>query len=242
MDIKNMTKEEIYIQNKNLIHTALKSFKQNIKKIQEQSSMDYDDLFQECSYYFLKLIDRFDPEKSQFSTFIISSLRLYINGVILKNSTIFHVPKEVKRAYYKISKHDMFELSDQEIAQKLDLTLHSVKQSRNFHAIHLSLDAPVQKDSNEGFGSHIDFLYSDDFAKKVEAKIMFENLAEAMFTPEEKKAVLLYFYLGYSQKEISSLMKVSKTTVDNYLSNAKRKATIYNMPSLFSYNQEDNHE
>jgi DNA-directed RNA polymerase specialized sigma subunit len=231
MDAKE--KELCYIQNKNLIHTALKPYRKNLKKIEEQTGFSYEDLFQECSLYFLKLIERYDPEKSKFSTFVVKSLNLYINTVILKNSTFFSVPLDVKRNHFRMISKSIHEESNEWIAKEMNISPNAVKKAKQFVASHLSLDSTYTYTPDQNI-SLLDYMQTTDFSDQLVLDLLIEQFSKTMLTDSEKKT-LFYLLDGYMPDEISSFLSVSKTTVMNYISSINSKFNIVTQRCLFSF-------
>lgn len=229
------TRNLIFEQNEKLIHTSLKSYRNNIKNIEQQAGLTYDDLYQECAIYFLKLIDRFDAKKAKFSTYVISSLKLYINVVILKHSTLFQVPHEIKRAYFKMAKFDCFHQDTTSIMTDLNLSKHAVNQAKTFHAMHSSLDATLINEYEDQEGSFLSFLRTDDFSNQIDTKLFFESLAQKTLSDRQTKAWRLYHHYGYTQKEIASFFKVSKTTIDHDLKNTQKKARQFFYQDILAF-------
>jgi DNA-directed RNA polymerase specialized sigma subunit len=231
----NEEKERFYLENKNLIHTSLKPYRNKLKKIEEQTGFTYEDLFQECSYYFLKLTDRFDPSKAKFSTFVVKSLNLYINTVIVKHSTIFNVPLDVKRNHFRILSKNLQEESVDEIALQMNISKSSAEKAKYLISSHLSLDSPAP--SQNLFESEymlIDYMQSDDFTDELLFQLLFEQFSETFLTDLERKT-LSYLIEGYKTQEIAKIIGVSKTTVLNYMNNIDAKFRIMTQRCLFTF-------
>lgn len=186
------------------------------------SNVEYDDLVGYGVFGLIDAIDKFDlSKKVKFQTY--ASLR--IRGAIIDSireqdwapRSLRKKGKELEKAYFEIENQLGHSASDQEVADKLGITvddLNKLLYEVNMSQM-ISLDDFLEQNHETGF----DPLSLDRDTglpeQRLEVQELKETLAKAIGKlPEKERTVItLYYYEELTLKEISVIMKVSESRI-----------------------------
>lgn len=186
------------------------------------SNVEYDDLVGYGVFGLIDAIDKFDlSKKVKFETY--ASLR--IRGAIIDSireqdwapRSLRKKGKELEKAYYEIENQLGHSASDQEVADKLGISvdeLNKLLQEVNMSQM-ISLEDYLDQNHETGF----DPLSMDKDASQPEQRMeiveLKETLSEAIdkLPEKERTVVTLYYYEELTLKEISAIMKVSESRI-----------------------------
>jgi RNA polymerase sporulation-specific sigma factor len=152
---------------------------------------------------------------------VIGEIRRY-----LRDNNSIRVSRSLRDIAYKalgvketISKKEHRDATIEEIAEKLELPVRKVSYALDAISEIVSLNEPIYNDGSETV--RVMDQISDD---KASDNTCLENLAlyEAMhkLSPREKEIVMLRYYVGKTQMEVSSQVGISQAQVSRLEKNA----------------------
>lgn len=186
------------------------------------SNVEYDDLVGYGVFGLIDAIEKFDlSKKVKFETY--ASLR--IRGAIIDSireldwapRSLRKKGKELERAYLEIENQLGRSASDQEIAEKLGISieeLNKLLQEVNMSQV-ISLEDYLEQNHETGFDP---FSMSRDMnlpEQRMEVVELKEILSQSIDKLPEKERIVvsLYYYEELTLKEISLIMKVSESRI-----------------------------
>ena len=213
-----LAKDEFVVANLRLVLSIVQRFVMHGDKA--------DDMFQVGCVGLMKAIENFDITLGlKFSTYavpmVIGEIRRY-----LRDNNSIRVSRSLRDIAYKalgikeaISKKEHRDATIEEIAEKLELPVRKVSYALDAISEIVSLNEPVYNDGSETV--RVMDQISDD---KASDNTCLENLAlyEAMhkLSPREKEIVMLRYYVGKTQMEVSSQVGISQAQVSRLEKNA----------------------
>lgn len=185
-----------------------------------------DDMFQVGCVGLLKALDNFDETLNvRFSTYavpmIVGEIRRYLrdnNSVRVSRSTrdIAYKALQAKEQYIK---QNNAEPSLEQIAKMIDVPLKSVIFALDAISETVSLSEPIYNDGNETIRvmDQIadDRNCDDDILEKLSLGDAIKNLSE-----REKEILLMRYYIGKTQMEVSEEVGISQAQVSRLEKNA----------------------
>ena len=192
-----------------------------------------DDLFQVGMVGLLKAIDNFDDRFNvKFSTYavpmIIGEIRRF-----LKDGTGIKVSRSMRDTAYKVLKaKEEIEKSRQvtptamEIAEEIDLPIKEVVCALDAVSEPVYLQDPVFNDGEEGMVLEEQIGDSKNTEERWTDKICISDAIAGLPEKERKVLVLRYFY-GKTQTEISKQVNISQAQVSRLEKNALSKMKAY---------------
>lgn len=186
------------------------------------SNVEYDDLVGYGVFGLIDAIDKFDlSKKVKFETY--ASLR--IRGAVIDSireqdwapRSLRKKGKELEKAYFEIENQLGRSASDQEVAEKLDISieeLNKLLQEVNMSQM-ISLEDYLEQNHETGFdplSMSKDMNSPEQRMEVVELKDILSDAIDKL--PEkERKVVSLYYYEELTLKEISLIMQVSESRI-----------------------------
>lgn len=178
-----------------------------------------DDIFQVGCVGLMKAIDNFDVNLNvKFSTYavpmIVGEIKRFLrdNNSIRVSRSLRDIAYRALKAREELSKDRVDEPRLEEIAEKLDVELKDVAVALDAISAPLSLGDPVYNDGDDTI-----FLMDQvsDSKNNEENWIENINLKEALkkLNPREKEIVLLRYYIGKTQMEVSEQVGISQAQV-----------------------------
>ncbi len=186
------------------------------------SNVEYDDLVGYGVFGLIDAIDKFDlSKKVKFETY--ASLR--IRGAIIDSireqdwapRSLRKKGKELERAYFELENQLGHSASDQEVADKLGVTmddLNKLLQEVNVSQM-ISLEDYLEQNHETGFDPFSMQKETNSPEQRLEVVELKEILADSIdkLPEKEKTVVTLYYYEELTLKEISLIMKVSESRI-----------------------------
>lgn len=186
------------------------------------SNVEYDDLVGYGVFGLIDAIDKFDlAKKVKFETY--ASLR--IRGAIIDSireqdwapRSLRKKGKELERAYFDLENQLGHSASDQEVADKLGITLEDLNkllQDVNISQM-ISLEDYLEQNHETGFDPFSMQRETNLPEQRLEVLELKQILAESIdkLPEKEKTVVTLYYYEELTLKEISLIMKVSESRI-----------------------------
>ena len=185
-----------------------------------------DDMFQVGCVGLMKAIDNFDLSLNvRFSTYavpmIIGEIRRFLrdNNSIRVSRSLRDIAYKALQSREKLSKELGREPKNEEIAKDIDIPLNDVNFALDAISETVSLSEPVYSDGNEAV--RIMYQISDN---RNNDETLIENLAikdaVTKLSPREKEILLMRYYIGKTQMEVSEDIGISQAQVSRLEKNA----------------------
>lgn len=194
-----------------------------------------DDIFQVGCIGLMKAIDNFDVSLNvKFSTYavpmIIGEIKRFLrdNNSIRVSRSLRDIAYRALKAREELTKDRIDEPKLEEIAEKLDVKLKDVAIALDAISAPISLGDPVYNDGDDTI-----YLMDQVSDNKNSEEIWLENInlkdALSKLNPREKEIVMLRYYIGKTQMEVSHEIGISQAQVSrlekNALENIRKKIT-----------------
>ncbi len=178
-----------------------------------------DDIFQVGCVGLMKAIDNFDINLNvKFSTYavpmIIGEIKRFLrdNSSIRVSRSLRDIAYRALKAREELSKDRVDEPRLEEIAEKIEVDLKDVAIALDAISAPLSLGDPVYNDGDDTI-----YLMDQVSDSKNSEEIWIENInlkdALSKLNPREKEIVLLRYYIGKTQMEVSEEVGISQAQV-----------------------------
>lgn len=178
-----------------------------------------DDIFQVGCIGLMKAIDNFDVSLNvKFSTYavpmIIGEIKRFLrdNNSIRVSRSLRDIAYRALKAREELSKDRIDEPKLEEIAEKLDVKLKDVAIALDAISAPISLGDPVYNDGDDTI-----YLMDQVSDNKNSEEIWLENInlkdALSKLNPREKEIVMLRYYIGKTQMEVSKEVGISQAQV-----------------------------
>lgn len=178
-----------------------------------------DDIFQVGCVGLMKAIDNFDVNLNvKFSTYavpmIIGEIKRFLrdNNSIRVSRSLRDIAYRALKAREELSKDRVDEPRLEEIASKIDVKLKDVAIALDAISAPVSLCDPVYEDGDDTI-----FLMDQVSDVKNSEEVWLENInlkdALSKLNPREKEIVLLRYYIGKTQMEVSEEVGISQAQV-----------------------------
>lgn len=185
-----------------------------------------DDMFQVGCVGLLKAIDNFDETLNvRFSTYavpmIIGEIRRYLrdNNSVRVSRSIRDVAYKALQAKEKYIKENNMEPSLEQISQMIELPVEEVNFALNAISETISLNEPIYNDGNETIRVMDQIAdeknCDDDILEKLSLNDAIKNLSD-----REKEILLMRYYVGKTQMEVSQEVGISQAQVSRLEKNA----------------------
>lgn len=190
------------------------------------SKENMDDIFQVGCVGLLKAIDNFDVTLNvQFSTYAVPMIIGEIKR-FLRDSSALRVSRSIRDTAYmvlkskeKLQKDRCDDVSMEEVASDLNLTIREVYDAIDAISTPLSLDDSIKNDGDEEMrlDEHI-----ADTEQTVEKWIDHTDLLDAIkqLDDREREILNLRYFIGKTQMEVSSQVGISQAQVSRLEKNA----------------------
>ncbi len=210
-DGDKVAREEFAYANMRLVLSVVQRF--NVSK--EVS----DDIFQVGCVGLMKAIDNFDVNLNvKFSTYavpmIIGEIKRFLrdNSSIRVSRSLRDIAYRALKAREELSKDRVDEPRLEEIAEKIEVDLKDVAIALDAISAPVSLGDPVYNDGDDTI-----YLMDQVSDSKNSEEIWLENInlkdALRKLNPREKEIVLLRYYIGKTQMEVSEEVGISQAQV-----------------------------
>ena len=207
------------------------------KKYNACQGMSLADLIQEGTLGLMRAVDKFEWEKgTKFSTYatywiqqsIVRGLAAQGRAIRLPNHVMEQITK-FKRCSRVLTVQLDREPTEEELAQKLEITNAKVQEIRQWMQDPLSLDTPVGDEEDTSMGSLMEDTRIPTPEKTAFTLLREEAIAQALDTLSPREAQLLRYRFGlhdgrcYTLEEIGKLYNVTRERARQIESNALRK-------------------
>lgn len=222
-----LARDEFVVANLRLVLSVVQRFTNKREKS--------DDMFQVGCVGLMKAIDNFDLSLNvKFSTYavpmIIGEIRRFLrdNNSIRVSRSLRDIAYKALQAREKLSKSLGREPTNEEIAKAIDINVKDVNFALDAISETVSLNEPVYNDGNDAVRimDQVSDLRNNDEA--ITEKIAIKD-AVSKLSPREKEILLMRYYIGKTQMEVSEEIGISQAQVSrlekNALSSMKRNLT-----------------
>lgn len=190
------------------------------------SKENMDDIFQVGCVGLLKAVDNFDPTLNvQFSTYAVPMILGEVKR-FLRDSSAMRVSRSLRDTAYsvlkskeKLQKDRQDEISLEEIASDLNLTIREVYDAIDAVSTPISLDEVYYNDANEEL--RLDEHIADN-EHSIEKWIDHTDLLDAikLLEDREREILNLRYFMGKTQMEVSDSVGISQAQVSRLEKNA----------------------
>lgn len=194
-------------------------------------TVEYDDLVSYGVFGLIDAIDKFDFDKNiKFETYASLRIRGSILDQIRKMDwiprSVRQKQKQIEAAIVSLEKEKGVNVTDQDIADKLGIT---VDEYRNWEGqTNISNIASLDEFMEQGTDGSVKefrnttYIEPETSVDNDEVKKMIMDALE-LLTEKEKKVVLLYYYEDLTLKEVAKVLDVSESRISQLHSKALEK-------------------
>jgi len=185
-----------------------------------------DDMFQVGCVGLMKAIDNFDNTLNvKFSTYavpmIIGEIRRYLrdNNSVRVSRSLRDIAYKALQAKEELSKNTFKEPTIEEIAKAIDVPVKSVTFALDAISDTVSLHDPVYSDGTDTINLLDQIADTKNTDENMHEEISIKDAIKTL-APREKEILLMRYYVGKTQTEVSSEIGISQAQVSRLEKNA----------------------
>lgn len=219
-----------------LINSNLKLVVSIAKKFQG-NGISFLDLIQEGNMGLIAAIDKFDTSLGyRFSTYAYYWIKTTISRAVNQQNRSIRIPvymveklSKYKKTEQELSQKYNREPTENEIAEKMDISVKEIRELKEYLSDAISLDAPIGEDKEDSFGSFVEDSSNGNPADNYEKEDMSKILLKVLDTLPEREAGILKmrFGIGYSSpltlEEVGKRYSLTRERVRQIESSALKK-------------------
>lgn len=219
-----------------LINSNLKLVVSIAKKFQG-NGISFLDLIQEGNIGLIAAIDKFDTSLGyRFSTYAYYWIKTTISRAVNQQNRSIRIPvymveklSKYKKIEQELSQKYNREPTENEIAEKMDVSVKEIRELKEYLSDAVSLDAPIGEDKEDSFGSFVEDSSNGNPADNYEKEDMSKILLKVLDTLPEREAGILKmrFGIGYSSpltlEEVGKRYSLTRERVRQIESSALKK-------------------
>lgn len=219
-----------------LINSNLKLVVSIAKKFQG-NGISFLDLIQEGNMGLIAAIDKFDTSLGyRFSTYAYYWIKTTISRAVNQQNRSIRIPvymveklSKYKKIEQELSQKYNREPTENEIAEKMDISVKEIRELKEYLSDTVSLDAPIGEDKEDSFGSFVEDSSNGNPADNYEKEDMSKILLKVLDTLPEREAGILKmrFGIGYSSpltlEEVGKRYSLTRERVRQIESSALKK-------------------
>lgn len=200
-----------------LINSNLKLVVSIAKKFQD-NGISFLDLIQEGNIGLMTAIDKFDNSLGyRFSTYAYYWIKTTISRAVNQQNRSIRIPvymveklSKYKKIEQELSQKYNREPTENEIAEKMDISAKEVRELKEYLSDTVSLDAPIGDDKEDSFGSFVEDNSNGNPADNYEKEDMNKILLKVLDTLPEREAGILKMRFGIGYNAPLTLEEVGK--------------------------------
>ena len=188
------------------------------KKYKGWSGLSFTDLIQEGSFGLMNAVDKFDYTLGyKFSTYAVYWIKQAITKAIMNKGRAIRLPahivdkvNKVKKVERELSLELGKEPTEEEIANRLGISIEEVKETLDMSLATISLDTPIGDDEEDCL---VDFVEDTKFESPVDnitKKDLKEQLLKVMDSLDPREKTVLIKRYGLEDGEPMTLEEIGK--------------------------------
>lgn len=203
-------KEKLINSNLKLVVSVAKKFQGN--------GISFLDLIQEGNIGLIAAIDKFDNSLGyRFSTYAYYWIKTTISRAVNQQNRSIRIPvymveklSKYKKIEQELSQKYNREPTENEIAEKMDISVKEIRELKEYLSDTISLDAPIGDDKEDSFGSFVEDNSNGNPADNYEKEDMSKILLKVLDTLPEREAGILKMRFGIGYSSPLTLEEVGK--------------------------------
>ena len=200
-----------------LINSNLKLVVSIAKKFQD-NGISFLDLIQEGNIGLMTAIDKFDNSLGyRFSTYAYYWIKTTISRAVNQQNRSIRIPvymveklSKYKKIEQELSQKYNREPTENEIAEKMNVSVKEIRELKEYLSDAVSLDAPIGEDKEDSFGSFVEDSSNGNPADNYEKEDMSKILLKVLDTLPEREAGILKMRFGIGYSSPLTLEEVGK--------------------------------
>lgn len=192
-----------------------------------------DDMFQVGCVGLLKAIDNFDESLNvRFSTYavpmIVGEIRRYLrdNNSIRVSRSLRDIAYRAMQAKEELAKTSFAEPTVEEIAQKINMPVKIVTFALDAISDTLSLSDPIYNEGSDTIALLDQIADNKNTDENINENISIKDAIKTL-SPREKEILLMRYYVGKTQTEVSEEIGISQAQVSRLEKNALKSIKEY---------------
>lgn len=211
----------------------------SVAKQYQNQGLSLPDLINEGNLGLIKAAQRFDETRGfKFISYAVWWIRQAILQALAEQSRIVRLPlnkigsiNKINRTFAKLEQEFQREPSPEEVAKILDLHPKIVEESLNASSHHVSMDAPLKEDENNGNNLY-DILFSSESPTPDDDLLsgsLRQEIERSLSTLGEREAEILRHYFGlgdcrpHTLEEIGQVFSLTRERVRQIKEKAIKK-------------------
>jgi len=221
--------EKLYEKSKDVEAAKDKLIKSNLRLVVSiakkyiNRGLHFLDLIQEGNIGLMKAVDKYEYRRGyKFSTYATWWIRQAITRAIADQARTIRIPVHMIETINKVNKisRQLYQEigrdpTPEEIAERIDLPVHKVRQILKIAQEPISLETPIGDDEDSTIGNFIEDTSTPSPAEEILRQNLREHLEKIMdaLTPRELEVLKLRFGLdGYPEHTLEQVGKIFKIT------------------------------
>jgi RNA polymerase primary sigma factor len=192
----------------------------SVSKQYQNQGLSLPDLINEGNLGLIKAAQRFDETRGfKFISYAVWWIRQSILQALAEQARIVRLPlnkigsiNKINRAFSNLEQEYEREPTFDEIAKELEISIDDVKETFKIHGRHVSMDAPLSQNDDEG-GSLYEVLQTDDIPSP-EKGLMKDSLRKeierALSTLTSREADVVKYYFGLAGEYAMTLEEIGE--------------------------------